>query len=371
MPPSPNRPRPNLLPSPSLGRFALVWLVILLVGPLSAAPVVVTLRNGDRLTGEVKSESAERLVLKTALTGTIKIPKSEIAKREPVPAAVAAPSPAVAVKPAAPAAPAKPAPTAPVIPPAVAGTAAAAALPETNAPALSLGQRVRTWLPGWMVPYTTNWHGSLQMGMDLGMGTSDRQTYYGNATATHSYNRVRNNVEYHTAYGILNDRQSANRMNGRIKTDYDFGTKRKIYVYNTGGMGYDEVRRVDLEFDEGVGLGYKLVQRPKFNVNTELGGQYQNINFSTAKDRAYMSIRAAETLSWQVSPKLKIDQKLAFMPNLESLSDYRIRFELSASYPLFKRVTVSFNAIEMFDSAPPTGVDQNDLTLQSTVGISF
>jgi putative salt-induced outer membrane protein YdiY len=207
--------------------------------------------------------------------------------------------------------------------------------------------------------------------MDLGMGTADRQTFYGNAYANHSFNRVRNNAEYHVAYGTLNGRESANRMNGRIKTDYDFGTKRRTYIYNTGGIGYDEIRRVDMEFDEGVGLGYKLIQRPKFNLNGELGGQYQNINFITAKDRSYLSIRVAESLSWQVSEKLRFDHRVTFLPNVEDFTDYRVRLELSASYPLFKRVTISFNVIELYDSAPPPGVDQNDLTLQSSVGINF
>jgi hypothetical protein len=56
---------------------------------------------------------------------------------------------------------------------------------------------------------------------------------------------------------------------------------------------------------------------------------------------------------------------------VEDFTDYRVRLELSASYPLFKRVTISFNVIELYDSAPPPGVDQNDLTLQSSVGINF
>jgi opacity protein-like surface antigen len=354
----PSRP-PNRRPAANLdtGRRWLLLVACWLAWCVNAAPEVLTLRNGDRLTGEVKSESADRLTLKTSFAGTLKIPKAEIAKREPV-------APPVDVAPTPP-----PAPTAAAPKPAPAPAVAAKA--TNTPPAATLGTVARSWLPRWLVPYTTNWHGSVQMGMDLGMGTADRQTFYGNIYANHSYNRVRNNAEYHAAYGTLNGNDSANRMNGRIKTDYDFGTKRKTYIYNTGGIGYDEIRRVDMEFDEGVGLGYKLIQRPKFNVNGELGGQYQNINFITANDRSYLSIRVAENLSWQVSEKLRVDQRLTFLPNVEDLTDYRVRLELSASYPLFKRVTISFNAIELYDSAPPPGVDQNDLTLQSSVGINF
>lgn len=367
-------PSPKLIRIRNDGLERWLWLLafMLVLGPaVLAAPVVVTLRNGDRITGEIKSESADRVVLKSPVAGTLKIPKTEISKREPL-VAPAAPSTAATPAPAGP--PPQPAPAPKPAAPAVATAPVPGNKPPltvTNAPAPTLGSEVRSWLPAWMVPYTTNWHGSVQLGMDLGFGTADRQTFYGNAYANHAYNRVRNNAEYHVAYGTLNGRESANRMNGRIKTDYDFGTKRRTYAYHTGGVGYDEIRRVDMEFDEGVGLGYKILQRPKFNLNGELGGQYQNINFLTAQDRSYLSIRVAENLSWQVSPKLQVTQRLTFLPNVEEFSDYRVRFELSASYPLFKRVTISFNAIEMFDSAPPAGVDKNDLTVQSTLGLNF
>jgi hypothetical protein len=354
----------------NLNRWLWLLAFVLLLGPTAfAAPVLITLRNGDRITGEIKSENAERVVLKSAVAGTIRIPKAEISRREPLlPPTTSSPTAAPV---------ASPAPPAPATKPAPAGVAAAPApgseraLTATNAPAPTLGSTVGSWLPEWLAPYTTNWHGSVQLGMDLGFGTADQQTFYGNAYANHAYDRVRNNAEYHVAYGTLNGRESANRMNGRIKTDYDLGTKRRTYAYQTGGVGYDEIRRVDMEFDEGVGLGYKILQRPQFNLNGELGGQYQNINFLTAQDRSYLSFRVAESLTWQVSPKLQVAQRLTFLPNVEELSDYRVRLELSASYPLFKRVTLSFNAIELFDSAPPAGVDKNDLTVQSTIGLNF
>ncbi len=72
----PSRP-PNrrLTASPEAGRRLLLLLACWLTWCLNAAPEVLTLRNGDRLTGEVKSESAERLTLKTPFAGAIKIPK--------------------------------------------------------------------------------------------------------------------------------------------------------------------------------------------------------------------------------------------------------------------------------------------------------
>jgi hypothetical protein len=63
--------------------------------------------------------------------------------------------------------------------------------------------------------------------MDVGFGTSDRRTFYLNGNASHSWDRVRNTVDYHVAYGTVNAVQSANRMDGSAKTETDLGKKRR------------------------------------------------------------------------------------------------------------------------------------------------
>ncbi len=54
-----------------------VFLLLLLL-PLPAAATVVTLLNGDQLSGEIKSQNATHLILHHALLGDISIPKKQI-----------------------------------------------------------------------------------------------------------------------------------------------------------------------------------------------------------------------------------------------------------------------------------------------------
>jgi len=62
---------------------------------------------------------------------------------------------------------------------------------------------------------------------------------------------------------------------------------------------------------------------------------------------------------------------MQYMPNVSDLSDYRVRFDLIASYPLFKRITMSLNAVNEYESLPPRGVDNNDLQITTNVNITF
>jgi len=333
-------------------------LLLALIGSalhVQSAALVFHLRNGDRITGEVVSERSDSVVVRS-VGGKVRIPLNLIERREdPAKAGLAARTSATAPK-------ATPSPAASPRP----ETSAVPAPPLTNAVALP-------WYhPAWIAPLLTNWNVNLQIGSDLGFGTSDRQTFYGNATALHRWDRVRNSATFAAAYGVLNGIESANRLDGSLKTDVDLGSRRKIYAFNLAGAGFDEIRRLDLQLQEGAGFGYKLVTRPKLVINTELGAQYQEFNYQGAtRDRNLVSVRFGEDMTWDPSAKLKIRQTMAFSPNITDFTDFRVHFTLNLAYPLLRRTTLNLNVIDDYDTNPAGGVNNNDLTIQTTLGVSF
>lgn len=327
-----------------------------------AAPWVFHLKNGDRITGEIASEKKDSVVVRS-LAGKVRIPLSQIDHREPVAPASKEASNGNVASAAAP----KPAANPPPKP--AAPQAAAPGASSTNR--LALGQN--PWYrPAWFQPLLTNWNVNVQLGSDMGFGTTDRQTYYGNASAIHRWDRVRNSATASAAYGKVNGFKSANRIDGTLKTDVDLGTRRKIYAFNLAGAGFDAIRRLDLQFQEGAGLGYKLIEKPRFILNTELGAQYQEFDFiGTQQDRNIVSVRLGEDLTWELTSKLRIRQTLAFMPNIADFGDFRAQYTLNFSYPLLKRTTINLNVIDLYDTNPVHGVNNNDLTIQTTLGVSF
>lgn len=344
---------------------------------VSAATLLVTLSNGDRITGDFLSEDNTQLVILSPLAGRIAIPKSAVAQRIETSTSNSSNGPSLAASPT-------PAAASSAAPPKLVSTNAAAASKQTNSapPAVAGGKKstapppaAQSWFVGLMPvairPLFTNWHGGLNLGMDVGFGTSDRRTFYLNGNASHSWDRVRNTVDYHVAYGTVNAVQSANRMEGSEKTETDLGKTRRLYIYNQGGAGYDEIRRIDLEFHEGAGLGYKLIQKPKLNLNTEAGLQYQDQDYRNQARHSFVSVRLGENLVWRPLDKLEIRHSLAYTPDLADFSVVRFRTDLSLVYPLFKRITLSFNLIDLYDSQPAIGVKNNDLQVQSTIGVTF
>lgn len=333
--------------------------------------VTLVLGNGDRLTGTVQTETGESVTLETLL-GPIKVPTAQIARRESAPLTLPGPG----------------APTAANVatnsPALISGKTNIVGKESTNTAKLQsgLGHASEPGAAGpqsgwhllsqpWITPLLTNWHGNIQLGMDLGFGTSERRTFYANGTANHTWDRVRNLLEYHVAYGIVNQLESANKMDGSIKTDVDLGAKRRLYVYEHLGAGFDHIRHIDLTFDTGPGVGYKFIDKPKFKLAGEIGGQYQKLNYDNAPGKSFFSARLGESLTWKVWDKLTFSQRLSYLPSVSDPEDYRIRLDLTAAYPLLKNITINLNIIDQYESRPTVSVHNNDLEIQSTVGLTF
>ena len=300
---------------------------------------IVRLKNGDRVTGVVVKEDATSLHLATKWSANVILPKAEIEKREletPVnETAKVLPVPAV-IDPL----PAPPPASAP-------GTAAAPSKPKGT------------------------WKTNLQLGADLREGAVSSYLYSASAKVTYARGTWQNTADWRYSYGKSGTTLSADRMDGTLKSDLDLGKERRWFVYALGGAGYDEIRKIDYQYEVGPGLGRHLMTRTNMTLNAEMGFSFQEQNFSNASRRSELRLRIAEDYFWRITPKVKLEQKAEIQPAFDDPADYRVRFEAGLSYALFNNVSWNVSVIDIYDSEPTTGVSNNDLQVRSGVGISF
>ena len=319
-------------------RTIVLWLAVatlpwLLAIPAFAQQSIIHLRNGDRITGVIISENTNSMVLSNSLSGNIVIPQPSIARRESVTAPPLV-NTGMAV--------------------AVAPTPAPAATPKTNAAARK--------------PLLV-WGGEIQLGADLGFSEKNRQLYTGRAKVNLTYDGLRNLFDYSFSYGRTEGITSANRMDGSLKSDYDL--TRRLYVYNLAGGGYDEIRKIDLRYETGPGLGYHLVRRTNLVFKTEAGVNYQAQYLADDTETEKFFFRFAEEAGWKITPKLSFDEKFEFFPQVGNFGIFRFRFESNLRYALLNNLFFTVTVIDQYDSAPAQDVGPNDLQVRSTIGVKF
>ena len=213
------------------------------------------------------------------------------------------------------------------------------------------------------------WSGEAQVGMDLAFGGRERQLYSGRLKAGYVYKHFRNIFDYSFAYGKTDGLLSDHRMFGSDKTDFDLA--KKIYVYNLGGAGYDEIRKIDLRYEFGPGFGYHLVKLTNFVLNSELGINYQAQYQSDDTKSELFFYRLAENSAWAINGKFSVDEKFEFFPRVDEWEKYRFRFESNLRLALINNLALVVTAVDQYDTDPAHGVSNNDLQLRSSISVKF
>ncbi len=346
-----SRPAHRLLLRRALHGWVLIWLLSLTSG--WSQTLILHLRNGDRLSGLVLSEAAGQLTLTNPALGQVVVPISQIERREKLPAYESGKPVERSSDPTVETAPK------PVI------------KPDSKSPAAPKATAPKT--PAESVPAKgpRRWNVEAQVGTNLRYSAKEQQDYYVSGKATYGWDPLRQILDYSFAYGKTEGILSANRMTGSSKTEWN--TSKKWYVYNLAGAGYDEIRKIDLQYEVGPGMGYELINSTNYNfvLKSELGMSFQD-QFRADRTRlSTYSARIAATFVWKVRDKLTIDGRVEYFPNVERPEDYRIRAETNLRYPLSKHLSLNLTVIDLYDTLPASGVTPNDLQIRSAVGLKF
>lgn len=323
-----------------VARWALV-LATALSQPCFAAntnTVVLHLKNGDQLTGEVLSEDRDYIVLSTTWNVAISIPKAEIQNQ-------------VALEPAR----EETGKTAANIPPKPAELGVASA--PTKVP--------------------KRWKWDLKLGTDIISGAKDREIYYGQTSLLYSRSYesnpkkfLRNRIEYRVDYGETDYQVSANRMVGAEKLDFDLFDD--FYGYMALGAGYDTVRKIEYQYEAGPGLGYHLITQRTLALDTETGLNYQyREGLNGAPNREALQLRLGQDVTWELLPKITLSENVAFLPFLNELGEYQVRAEGNLGFGIVRHLSLNLTVLNLYDTLPAPGVPNNDFQFRSSLGVNF
>ena len=176
--------------------------------------------------------------------------------------------------------------------------------------------------------------------------------------------------------------QSANAINGSTDGEEsanllaiglrgDWKPRGRLSVYSL--VNYDRNRFADIgrRFEEGAGLGYTLIERPRHKLVTELGAQFvQQRNLDKVSDR-FLAGRAAELYRYTFRANTYFEERVEFLPNLETNEDYRMNGEASLVAPLSRHLSIKLGYVVRFDNLPEPDVKKTDRFLTSGLQVAF
>jgi len=328
------------------GRIIYALAPLLVALQLSAGQVVLHMKNGDRIAGQVVSETEQELVVSTPWAKALSLPRDQIERREELASA--------------------PGTNAPV----------AAAASPTNAPAPAPVQTAAAPTKPVKPKAASEWKFDARFGADMIRGQRDRDIYYSQLALNYSHpyesnpkKYFRNKLDYRVDYGTTDGEESANRMFGSDKTDFDVGEK--AYAYNNVAGGFDEVRKINSQIEAGPGGGYHLLRKPAIAANIEGGVTYQYQDREGAPELDSLYGRLGQDCTWKVYPKIPFTQRSSFLASLEECDQLQFRLEANLSFGIVQNLSLNLTAVELYDTRPVPGVTKNEFQLRSSLGLTF
>ena len=347
--------------------MGVMCFIILYSGVLLADQI--TLKNGDRLTGDIVQFDGKLLKLKTAYAGTVDIQWEAVDKvSSEQPLYMSLSDSQVVVGP-------------------ISSSGAQVEVKTTDTgmvrvdrqtivgirskPAYDAYQAEQERLrnPGLL----DLWNGTANIGLSLTQGNSETTNLAMGLAAARTSPRDKISVHAtslfarNTVNGISSTTANAIRGGGR----YDINLGRRSFGFGTGDLEFDEFQKLDLRMTLGGGLGWHAIKTEQTAFDVYGGGAYTKEYFSTDLRRSSGEILVGQDFAHQVSKRFAIKERFVFMPNMSDTGEYRFNFDLSLVTNLNTWLGWHVTLSDRFLSNPVPGALKNDTLFTTGLRLTF
>lgn len=219
------------------------------------------------------------------------------------------------------------------------------------------------------------WSGFLDTGLSLTRGNSDTTTFTLGFNADRITPRDKTSVYTTSLYSTGEDRESgeketiANAIRGGAR--YELKLTDRLNAFAFGDLEHDEFQELDLRLVLGGGLGWDVIKNERTVFNVFGGGALNKEFFTIDEDRTSGEALIGEELNHRVSDRFALKQRMVFFPNLTETGEYRLTFDGSAVTTLNKWLSWHVTLSDRFISNPAADAQKNDLLLTTGIRLTF
>ena len=198
--------------------------------------------------------------------------------------------------------------------------------------------------------------------------------------------RNRTAVNFQETYGILTQPAIAvtNTPYSQTKTsilhaeaERDEYVSHKAYVLADATFDHNYSQGLDLQQVYGAGVGYTFFSTPKRELDAKFQMQYEKQQFLAAAgagvpsepDQNLIASTIAENFRQTLPRKIAFTQTLSILPSWNVPNDYSAHGSVGLALPVYRKLSVSFDATDDFLNNPQPGFQKN--SFQFTTGLTY
>lgn len=298
---------------------------LMLAAPLTAHAETIQLSNGDRLTGEIISQTAEIIEFKTDF-GTLTLPASKVVALPSMPTDVD-PSPELAE--------------------------VAAPIDEPEKPGL----------------WNARWTGIANVGGDMTSGNSETKALFADAEVTARWEKHR--AKLHLDYYWEEDGE-VTIDNRSLAGEHDYFFAPKWFYYSRAAFKQDEIASLNLRSNLGAGFGYQIFETDEQTLDINFGPSWLYHDYAsdenTSAPAANWSLNYEQSI-WESTFALFHNHRLV-VP-LDQTDAFIVESETGLRVPLYAGLVATGEVDVDWNNAPAIGTTEEDVVYSLKLGYEW
>src|SRR5580698_5665244 len=179
------------------------------------------------------------------------------------------------------------------------------------------------------------WTGTFDLGFTQAAGNTETETFTLGANAVRATSRDKITVNYTQIYSTSNasgpNLTTANAKRGGIA--YNLNVEPKMYIFGLVDLENDQFQSLDLRFAPAGGVGYHAIKTPNTTLDLSLGVSMDKEFFeataavpagSPSLNQIYAELLLGEELTHKFSKTFSMTENLALYPNVSSVGNFRM-----------------------------------------------
>jgi putative salt-induced outer membrane protein len=223
-------------------------------------------------------------------------------------------------------------------------------------------------------PHLTDfWGGFLDAGLSTTKGNSDTLSFVLGAKAVRAAPSDKITVYANSVFAKNSSTgtsvTTAHAIRGGIRGDLDL--KPRLFAFGFADFEFDQFQMLDLRNVLGGGMGYHAVKTKRTVFDVFGGGAYDQAFYSTGVTLRSAEVLVGEELSYQISSRSSLSERFQFFPNLSDTGQYRATFDSSVTTRLNNWLNWQLSFGDRYVSNPIPGIKKNDLLLTTGLRLTY
>ncbi len=216
--------------------------------------------------------------------------------------------------------------------------------------------------------------GGVDFGYSLARGNS--HTTQSSFSTNADYERPKYGVQGKIVSILSEPEEGPGTSRHTLDSRYDRFLSKRSFLFMLGGLERNEQQLLNLRTKIGGGFGRKVITTDKTTLSLLGGVDFANERFRPGDGIAPLTTNNGEALAafdFKTTKLAGIEftLRVALHPTLTDGDRYRIEADSGFRIPIANRFTWGLSLYDRFDSQPPVPVQRNDYGLLSTLGFRF